>query len=182
MTVSNSKTLQIFRDGRRHTAKETIQLPPDAAGNLQTLALMAQIVREDSSQKDYRNFVLREFLGFDKSISEQIDAAFEFCRDKIFYEPEKPGFETVADLWSCLYAFDERTAKGDCVVKSVALATMLSFLNLKPVFVAIKQVPNAAYFNHVYVELDGTTLDATPPQFRPGNELKFLQKLIYPIF
>lgn len=182
MSDDKGRLLQIFRDGRRHTAKQLLQLPPNAQGNLKTLSIMAQIVREDAREKDLKNLFLRQYIGFDKSISEQIETAFELCRDGIIYEPEKAGLETVADIWSCFFAFNPRFAVGDCVLKSVALATLFSWLNLKPAFVAIKQIPNADFFNHVYVQLDGKPYDATPKDFRPGDELTNRAKLIYKIF
>ena len=97
------RTLQIYRDGRRTIAKKQIQLPPGARGNYQTLAEMAKIVREDATQHDLKNFVMREIVGFDKkTLHDQKNAAFEYCRDRIIYNPEQSGFETVADLWSTL--------------------------------------------------------------------------------
>ncbi len=181
------RTLQIFRDGRRSVAKQTIQLPPGAQGNVQTLSEMAKIVREDFTQHDLKNFVMREIIGLEKrTMSEKTNAAFEFCRDEIIYDPEKDGFETVADLWSCCYALNDKHASGDCSIKVVALATCLSFLGLKPVFVALGQVPKVDYFNHVYLGIYShkklVAFDPTPKQFRVGDEAKGLRRLVYPIF
>lgn len=181
------RVLQIFRDGRRHKKQLFQQLPVGAKGNLETLAVMKEIVLSDSKETDIKAFVMREIIGLDKQTqAEKVKAAFEFCRDRIIYSPEKDGLETVADLWSCLYALNPAHATGDCAVKSVALATCLSYLNLKPYFVAIQQVKGATYFNHVFVgaEIEGkqTTLDPTPKEFRIGDELKSFSRLIYRIF
>jgi transglutaminase-like putative cysteine protease len=182
-----SRILRIFRDGRKHERELRQQLPPGAQGNLETLAVMKKIVLEDSKENDLRAYVMREIIGLDKqTLPEQVNAAFYYCRDKIIYEQEKEGFETVADLWSCIYALNPLHASGDCVLKSVALATCLSYLNLKPKFVAIQQIPDVTFFNHVFVivEINGVSvvLDPTPPQFRVGDELQSFSQLYYQIF
>lgn len=181
------RILQIYRDGRRSVAKKQIQLPPGAKGNYQTLAEMAKIVREDATQHDLKNYAMREIIGLDKkTLFDRKNAAFEFCRDRIFYNPEQAGFETVADLWSTIYALNDKHAVGDCSLKVVALATCFSYLGLKPVFVALGQVPNVDYFNHVYLGVyENSKLvayDPTPKEFRVGDEAKGIRKLVYPIF
>lgn len=181
------RILRIFRNGKRHERITYKQIPAGAKGNLETLAVMKQIVLEDIQEKDFGNFINQVLIGNNKgSLSEKISAAFLFCRDQIIYDQEKDGYETVADLWSCLYALNDSHALGDCAVKSVALATILSFLGLRPSFVAIGQIENVDYFNHVFVscEINGveTPLDPTPPQFRLGDELESLRRIVYPIF
>jgi hypothetical protein len=186
--MSEGRILQIIRDGRRFTAQTKLQLPPGAEANLITLSEMAKIVREDAQFPDLKNFVFREVIGSEpgKSISEKIDIAYQFCRDQIIYEPEKDGYETIADLWSCFYALNAKHAQGDCAIKSVALATMLCYLNLKPFFVAIKQVPKVDWFNHVFVGVTANGkeigLDPTPENFRPGQTLKSFQRINFHIF
>jgi hypothetical protein len=181
------RILQIFRDGRRHEKKLFQQLPAGSQGNLETLAVMKEIVVCDSKEPDLKNYVFREIIGLDKKTpAEKVEAAFIYCRDRIIYEPEKDGLETVADLWSCIYALNPEHATGDCAIKCVALATCLSYLNLKPVFVAVSQFKGASSFNHVYLsyQADGkqTTLDPTPKEFRVGDEVKSFTKLYYRIF
>lgn len=182
-----SRTLRIYRDGRKYERELFKPIPSGAKGNLETLGEMKKIVVSDAKENDLRNFVNREIIGFDKwSLSAKVDAIFLYARDRIRYEPETDGFETVADLWSCLYAFSPETAVGDCVQKSIFIATCLSYLGLKPNFVAIQQIPNVDYFNHVFVncEINGQTvnLDATPKEFRVGDAANYLSKLVFPIF
>lgn len=184
--MSDGRILQIFRDGRR-TAFKTIQLPRGAQGNLETLAEMAKIVREDAALWDMRNFAMREIIGLEaQDIDAQIAAAYNFARNKIKYLPEGPTTETVADLWSCMYALNADHPVGDCVIKSVALATLLSYLKLRPYFVAIRQLAGTDYFDHVFVAIDhdGKTeaLDPTPPEFTPGQRLPSFEYLNYYIF
>jgi hypothetical protein len=180
------RVLQIYRDGRRSRGG-TIQLPPGAQANLQTMHVMARIVREDAQIPSLRNFVMREIIGLEKtSLTDQVDAAFTFCRDQIVYEPEGQGTETVADLWSCMYGINPVHPVGDCAVKSVALATCLAFLNVKPFFVAIRQLPNVDYFNHVFVGINeggkDIALDPTPENFQIGQQLGYLQRVNFVIF
>ena len=185
--AEQGRKLRIFRDGRKHERLLTMQLPTGAQANLETLAVMKKIVLEDSKESDLRNLVMRDIIGLDnQTLDAQIDAAFKFCRDAIKYEDEQDGFETVADLWSCLYALKPENPIGDCAIKSVALATCLSFLGLKPFFVAIRQIPNVTFYNHVYVGVvvDGQTipLDPTPENFKVGEELPSYARQIIKIY
>jgi len=179
--------LQIYRDGRRSTSTARLQLPAGAQGNMQTLSQMARIVREDAEQKDVRRWIKRDIIGIEnRSLDERINAAFEFCRDKLIYTPEETGFETVADLWSALYSLNDKHPSGDCAVKSASLATMLACFDLKPIFIAVRQVKNVDWFNHVYVALPSgngyQSLDPTPPEFRAGDEVGSYQKIRFQIF
>lgn len=185
--MSDGRILQIYRNGFRTGVRE-IQLPVGAEANLITLSEMANIVREDSQYNDLKNYVFREIIGLEnKSLNEQVEAAFEYCRDRIVYSEEKDGKETVADLWSAIYSFNRNQAQGDCAIKSVALATCLSFLNFKPYFVAIQQIPNANFYNHVFVAIldeNGNEIgfDPTPPEFGIGKILNYFGRLNYYIF
>lgn len=170
--------MQIFRDGRRTRYEKRIQLPAGVEGNYQTLRIMARIVREDALYPDLGNYVRRHILG-SGSVEDQITSAYEYCRDRIKYLPEQAGYETVADLWSCEYGMSNEGPVGDCAVKSVALATALSYLKneVTPFFIALRQVPGANYFNHVLVGIrrpDGTdeALDPTPPEARRGDPMQ----------
>ena len=182
----DGRTLRIFRDGRKHDKTLSKPIPRGAAGNMETLAEMAKIVREDALESDIGVFVNRYIIGNARSLNQKIEKVFTFARDAIIYDQEKNGNETEADLWSCLFALNPNNPQGDCAVKSVFIATCLSYLGLKPKFVAIQQVPKANYFNHVFVqvEAEGKTiiLDATPKEFRVGDELESFARLIYPIF
>lgn len=181
------RVLRIYRNGKKHDRERSRKIPGGAKGNLETLAEMKKIVLEDSQELDLRNFVNREIIGLDKqTLTEKVEGIFTYARDRIEYLPEMQGFETVADLWSCLYALNPNKAVGDCVLKSVFIATCLSFLGLKPQFVAIQQLTGVDYFNHVFVNcrINGviTALDATPENFRVGDELNFISKLVIRIF
>lgn len=189
--MADYKTLRIFRDGRRFERLTERKIPRGAKGNLETLAEMKKIVLADSEEKDLARYVFREIIGLEKqTLPERIGSIYEFCRDQIIYENEQTGKETVSDLWSCIYAdiyakYPNNPA-GDCVVKSVCLATCFSYLNLKPYFVAIGQLAGVDFYNHVYVacEIDGakTIFDATPPEFQIGDEAESLRRIEYTIF
>lgn len=185
--TDDRRYLQVIRDGRKWKAEQPVLLPIGAQGNRETVAHMCRIVLEDSVQPDVRVWALRTFIGIEnKTVVDQINAAFRYCRDAIVYRDEGPGTETVADLWSCNYALDKRYPTGDCAIKSTALATLLAIVGVTPSFVIIRQVPNVDWFNHVYVQIlvDGseTVLDPTPENFRPGDSQPFLEREVIPIF
>jgi hypothetical protein len=184
---NDGRLLKIYRDGRRFERITTKRLPPGAKGNLETLAVMKEIILADSQEPDLGNFIFREIIGLDKkTLGEQINAAYTFCRDKIIYNQEKDGFETVADIWSCMYALNPFHPIGDCAIKVVALCTSLSFLNLKPSLVMIGQFEGVDFYNHVFCSavIDGkeTTLDPTPQNFIIGQEAESLRRYVDPIF
>lgn len=191
--MSDGRELQIFRDGRRRVPPmQRIQLGTGGQANLTTLGYAAEIVREDAVLPDVRSFIFREILRIDPNsdVETIISAAYEFCRDRIVYRDEGEGTETLADLWSCCYGIDPTQPVGDCAIKSTALATIIASatqLTIKPFFVAIRQLRDADYFNHVYVGIlrpDGSkeALDPTPPEFVAGDELSAYQRLEYHIF
>lgn len=180
--MPNGRTLQRFRDGRRQKDTHSIQLPTGAEANLYTLSEMAKIVREDAALPDLRAFAERYIIR-----GGGVDAAFSFCRDEIHYRPEGPDTETIADMWSCMFGIDPTQAVGDCAIKSTVLATLLSYLKLKPIFRALQQIPGADFYNHVFVGYHDAAgkfvaLDPTPPEFRPGDMLPSLSYLDYRIF
>lgn len=180
--MSDARILHIWRHGRLET-KRSIELPDGAQGNIETLGIAAKIVREDAQNGGLKAFAQREILR-----GGGIEAAYAYCRDQVVYDnrDEVNNTETVADLFSAVYGLNADHAAGDCTIKSTALATLLVFLNLRPFFVAIRQIPNADFFNHVFVGVNGPNgfeaLDPTPPEFRPGDELSFYSRLDYMIF
>lgn len=182
------RVLQVFRDGRRFEPQTQEPLLDGYQGNLQTVRIMAKMVKEDRTQLDLRRFVEREILKTVKgqNFAEEISRIFNFCQKKILYRKDPVKVERVADLWSCLYALNDRRPEGDCSIKSVALATMLALYGHKPSFVLIKQNPHSTNFNHIYVEIELNgqifALDPTPEDAPQGYEPKFLKKQIYRIF
>jgi len=187
MAVIYGRILEIIRDGRRSAHRQRLQLPVGAQGNYATIDQMIRICREDAAAKDIRAWVKRDIIGLDKkTVDEIVNAAFEFSRDKIVYESERAGFETIKDLWSALYSDGKAHGVGDCAIKVTALATILGCYDLKPQFVALRQIKNVEYFNHIYIVLEYggqvVALDPTPPQFRVGDEANGYQKHYISVF
>ncbi len=136
---------------------------------------MARFVREDATQADLRQFVLREVVGKVRGhdVMGEINACFLFARDGITYRADPYGVERVADLWSTLYALNPNTPEGDCGIKSVFLATCLALVGRPVAFTVIKQTPADDGFTHVYVNAQderGSWLALDPtPQDRPAG-------------
>lgn len=181
--------LEIIRDGRRTSAPLLFQpITDDTQGNLVTLAAMARIVREDVVQPDLRAFVNREVVGSvpGHAFRNEIDACFEFARDRIVYRRDPVGVERVADLWSTMYALNPERPEGDCGIKSVFLATCLGLLGHTPFFVLMSETAAADSYSHVYVGtiLNGEyiPLDPTPEDFLSGQRPAAMKEMIFPIF
>jgi hypothetical protein len=182
------RALLIFRDGKKHESSLTLPLADGEQGNMQTLAAMAQIVREDRLESDLRIFVLREVVGDVRGHDHlgELRRCFEFARDRITYRRDPWGVERVADIWSTLYALNPETPEGDCGIKSMFLASCAAILGFRPSFVVIKQRPDQRAFNHLYVgiPIEGkmTYFDPTPQDAPIGWEVKSYSKFLYPIF
>lgn len=180
--------LQVFRDG--HKSRSYFEpLQPGDHGTVQTLEVMARIVREDATQPDLRKFVLKEVVGSavrGHDFSGEINRCFEFARNQIVYRRDPVGVERVSDLWSTLYALSPGEPEGDCGIKSVFLASCLALVGNRPVFVVIRQTPQDVTFKHVYVGLfhEGKylPLDPTPQEKPSGYEAQFLARALFPIF
>jgi hypothetical protein len=176
--------LIVHRDGRKYEKVTQSALLPGALGNQQTLEVMSKIVREDSESPDLRRFVKRDlFIDTEQyEPAEQIKQIYEFCLNRIQYLDDFQGVERVADLWSCLYSLSEFVPVGDCVIKSVALATLLSFFDFKPFFIASKISEQSNSFNHVFCGLQQNAinlrLDATPQERQPPKMVSlYLHKI-----
>jgi len=123
-------------------------------GTYQALRLMADAVRGDCGP-DYSGY-LDDFnyraanqivsgLGI-RGAHDVIAALFRFVRDQIAYVNHPMNLQVVQD---CRRTLELRT--GDCVSKSVCLATLLAAQGIPSRFVA--QHPNHDQsFSHVYVE------------------------------
>lgn len=174
----------------RAGAPQTRETPRQtgAKGNQETLAIMAQIVREDSRRADLKRFVTRYLLpGIEqKTDAGKIQQIYEFCRDEILYLDDSPGVERVADLWTCLFGLGEFSARGDCVIKSVCLATLLAMFGGRPCFIAIRSTSENEALNHVFCGLPAgnrlLSLDALPATFQIGDEAPSVSKVLYRIF
>lgn len=182
------RVLQIFRDGRDEIRYLNQPLLPGEQGNVQTLAAMAEIVREQRLQPDLRVFVLREIVrdaaGHDSL--DELRRCFQFAQQRITYRRDPFNVERVADIWSTLYALNPNEPEGDCGIKSGFFAACAAMLGYKPFFVVIKQRPTQPAFNHVYgaVLVDGVMryYDPTPPNEPAGWEAGAAVKYLYPVF
>lgn len=182
------RVLQLFRDGKEDLSYLNEPLADGEQGNMQTLAAMARIVREDRLQPDLRIFVLREIIGDVRGhdFRGEISRIFDFCQHRITYRKDQFNVERVADIWSTMYALNPKQPEGDCGIKSTFFATCCALLGHKPFFVVIKQREGQRSFNHVYnaVIVDGKLqyFDATPQDKPAGFEAFSIKKLLYPIF
>lgn len=182
------RALQIIRDGHAGTPIFLNEpLAEGEQGNVQTLGVMAKIVREDRLEPDYRRFVLREIVGGTRGHDFRAEAerCFLYARDRIVYRRDPVSMERVADMWSTLYGLGD-VPEGDCGIKSTFLATCLALLGHKPFFTVIKQRPEQKAFNHVYVGayVGGQVvyMDPTPNEAPIGWEADSVMKLAYQIF
>lgn len=131
---------------------ETWLLADGADGTYQSLALMAAAVRGECGP-DYSGctdpFNIRAAAvivnAYKDATPDSLAALFYFCRDHITYVDHPFNTQQVQD---CRRTLERRT--GDCVSKSVCLATLLATQGIISRFVA--QSPDGKDYTHVYVE------------------------------
>jgi Transglutaminase-like superfamily len=119
-------------------------------GTFQTLAAMAQAVNgqispdfsgyQDSHNIEAANAIIGTSFGWTAK------PLFQFVRDSILYINHPWNMQVVQD---CKRTLEFQT--GDCVSKSVCLATLLACRGMASRFVA--QAPDGANYDHVYVQV-----------------------------
>lgn len=136
---------------RPYSAATTTTYKPLAEGTpgtLQTLGAMRQAVLiglppEWVSYRDGSNKYAA--LGITSGQVDPIEALYIFVRDRIAYIDHPWNMQVVQDAKRTL-----QKQTGDCVSKSVLLATLLAAIGIKSRFVA--QASTWEGFDHVYVE------------------------------
>lgn len=131
-----------------------ILLSANSEGTYQTLEAMAECVRgecppdfsgcHDEWIRQKAENIVRNVKGQDAD--GEIKALFDFVKDKITYRKHPINQQRLQD---CRRTLEFRS--GDCVSKSVCLATLLAALGYEPRFVA--QCPDGDEYTHVYVEV-----------------------------
>lgn len=179
--------IEIVRNNRCHRSVKRLPLADGVQGTLQTLQIMAEMVREDSINENVNDVVkaniLKEVASHDDGA--EIQALFLFWRSSIAWRRDPRGVERIADFISTA-----RAGYGDCGDKSVGLATSLAAIGHTPYFVVLSQFPpdpvTGEYtFNHVYVGVRQRgahyALDPTPNDDVAGWEAAG-EKRFYQIF
>lgn len=135
-----------------------ILLESGSEGTYQTLDAMAACVRgecpphfsgcHDEWIRQKAESIVRSVQGQDAD--GEIKALFDFVRDKITYRKHPINQQRIQDCRRTL-----ELGSGDCVSKSVCLATLLAALGYEPRFVA--QCPDGDDYTHVYVEVENAS-------------------------
>ena len=179
-----------FRHAHAAIAFEPLQ--DGDAGTIQSLeamvrAVKGQIAPDFSGFSDPYNKALAQRIVVN---SDPVTALFRFVRDGLRYVEHPINMQVVKDCRRLV-----ESGEGDCVSKSVCLATLLTVYGFTPRFVA--QDPDGRGFNHVYVEVevytpgDWVALDATADgkDGRPLGDVGWRQalptegvELVQPIF
>jgi transglutaminase-like putative cysteine protease len=147
--------------------EKTICLPlsDGAEGAFESLEWMARAVRGEMPpdysgyQDEFNRRAAKKIVGSVSGWDQRsvIAALFDFVAHRIKYQPHPFNQQTVQDAKRTI-----QIGEGDCVSKSVLLATLLASLGYSSRFVA--QSENCLDYSHVYVEvwLDGDWLGLDP--------------------
>jgi transglutaminase-like putative cysteine protease len=148
-------------------------------GTFQTLAAMrsavlGQIPPDYSGYQDPYNAQAAASIA--RGSASDVAALLRYVRDSILYVDHPWNMQVVKD---CKRTLESKT--GDCVSKSVCLATLLAARGISSQFVA--QAPNGEDHDHVYVQafVNGQWLSLDPTadgrDGRPFGEIGWSQKL-----
>jgi hypothetical protein len=170
------------------TGGRFVWLRQGRAGNLQTAAQMATLVREDTFRDEGLKFFAARRLMIDNGLDSHsdprriIDAIFRYVQ-RIAYIAD-PGGE-----FDAIHSARETLAKayGDCDDLSVLLATLLACVGFNPSFVLARYNKDNPGYDHVYVEVPTKAgrivLDPTTRTHGAGWENpKALERITFPIF
>lgn len=129
-----------------------VPLAIGTAGTFQTLDAMARCVRGEISP-DFCGYQKKEIVRFAhglianaKDSQQEIEALFNYAAKQIAYESHPIDQQVVQDACQTI-----QLKKGDCVSKSVLLATLLASMDYDTRFIA-QYWDDAQLYSHVYVE------------------------------
>ena len=152
MAANSGATQKSFQQPAR-TASAAIKLEPlrdGTDGTKQSLEVMVravagQVPPDFSGFNDpYNRALAQSVVG---GSDDPVNALFQFVRDGIRYVEHPINLQVVKDCPRLV-----ESGEGDCVSKSVCLATLLTAIGYTPRFVA--QDPDGHGFSHVYVEVE----------------------------
>jgi hypothetical protein len=156
------------------------------AGSLQTAAEMGRLVRQDTVHDEgleryAAGVLINAGLDSHSAPADVVDVLFRAVqRIPYIYDPAG-SFDSIQSARRTL-----EKGYGDCDDLSVALATLLSLVGVRPRFVLARYKENTAGFDHVYVEVDlpegRTPLDPSSRSHGMGWEKPAIEKLSFPIF
>lgn len=165
-----------------------VNLRAGVEGNYQTLRRMRAFVLLDyaalpiveTAQDIVKNLRGHDFRG-------EIETLFRYCRDQIRYVRDPEDEQVIQNA-----AYTTKRRAGDCVDKSVLLATLCAAIGHTPRFVTLSydtpQAHEKWFYRHVFCEvMDSQTgkwiaLDPTPENYIPGQESASLHRATFPIF
>jgi Transglutaminase-like superfamily len=167
------QTLLVIRNGtRQQTQKE--RLPDGVEGNLRTLSFVRSMVTEDAAYDQQVRRTAQEIIAACRpgDFDCEVRSLFEYAQQDIRFVRDPIDVERIADAATTM-----AEGQGDCVDKSVLLATMLGSVGhlTRGKVVNYRGDVETAGFNHFYLEVqrpEGTwePLDPTPSDKEAGWE------------
>jgi transglutaminase-like putative cysteine protease len=167
LTTENQNPTWSLANAAINTEPETIYLPlsDGPEGTFESLEWMARAVRGEVPPHysgyldDYNRWAAQKITGrLSGAIGRsEIAALFDYVSHRLKYESHPFNQQTIQDCRRTL-----EIGSGDCVSKSVCLATLLASFGCPVRFVA--QSPDCREYTHVYVEafLDGQWVALDP--------------------
>lgn len=157
------------------------------AGNLQTAAEMAAMVREDAMRDAGLGHFAAQLLinsGLDSHSDDDeiLDCVFRYAQQISYIHDPGGSFDAI-------HSARETIAKGygDCDDLSVLLATLLALLGFTPAFVLAQYDESTNGFDHIYVQVETSrgsiALDPTTRKHGIGWENpRTIDRVVFPVF
>lgn len=164
-----------------------LYLAKGRAGNLQTAAEMARLVREDTMRDEgltrfAAQLLINAQLDSHSDTDAVLDRVFRYVQTIKYIHDPGGAFDSINSARETI-----GKGYGDCDDLAVLLATLLGCLGFTPAFVLAKYSDATSGFDHVYVEVENKgeriTLDPTTRKNGIGWESpKAIERVVFPIF
>lgn len=172
--IAGAVLLWFFRGGQIGVGQATVPQLPGAAGVVQTVGLMRAMANSAINHPLIRRYAVQATEGVPRGHRKEAALAIqEWVRRHMRYVPDPFRHERLTNPALLAEALSQgRTIYGDCDDMSMLMAAMAKSIGLNPQFHAVGR---ADKFHHVYVKVDGVTLDPTvgfgAHPFRTGRGL-----------
>lgn len=156
-----------------------MQLSGGDRGTRETLAAMAELVRDAARRPDVRRFARAM-----KANQWPLGSLWRVLRSRVVFEADPPGQELVRHPSQLLAEIlSAGTARGDCDDRAMLGASLARAMGYQVAFVTIGRDP-AAEMEHVYfaVRVGGRWTPLDPQEVsRPGREVHHARRWLYPV-
>lgn len=151
-TKSKQTTLGEFNPA--NTKNESYEVRNGKMGSIDTVSLMCKIAREESTNKEVRDFAIEILNHYGTSSHNHLDEAVAigtYIRDHVRYVKDIDNVEMLTQPRLLMQRIEGGVARGDCDDMALLTATLLLSIGIVPYFKIVRWTETSGNFNHIYV-------------------------------